>query len=53
VKEEWAGQQHTCPEVIALRGPAKRIRTLADSLLSVKGVRYGRLVPATTGKGMR
>ena len=43
---------HTCLEVIALRGAAKRIRTLADSLMSVKGVRYGKLMPATTGKGM-
>jgi CopG family nickel-responsive transcriptional regulator len=45
--------EHTCLEVIALRGSARRIRTLADSLMSVKGVRYGKLVPATTGKGMQ
>ena len=45
--------EHTCLEVIALRGSAKRIRTLADSLMSVKGVRYGKLMPATTGKGMQ
>ena len=45
--------EHTCLEVLALRGSAKRIRSLADSLLSVKGVRYGKLVPATTGKGLR
>ena len=45
--------EHTCLEVIVLRGSAKRIRTLADSLMSVKGVRYGKLVPATTGKGMQ
>ena len=43
---------HTCLEVVALRGSARRIRTLADSLMSVKGVRYGKLVPATTAKGM-
>ena len=42
--------EHSCLEVITLRGPAKRIRALADSLTSVKGVRYGKLVPATTGK---
>ena len=45
--------EHTCLEVIALRGSAKRIRALAASLMSVKGVRYGKLVPATTGKGLR
>lgn len=39
-----------CLEVIALRGSAKRIRALANELLAVKGVRYGQLVPATSGK---
>jgi len=42
--------EHACLEVIALRGSARRIRKLANQLLSVKGVRYGQLVPATTGK---
>ena len=42
--------QHACLEVIALRGTSKQIRDLANELLAVKGVRYGRLVPATTGK---
>jgi len=42
--------EHTCLEVVALRGSAKRIRALANDLLAVKGVRYGQLVPATTGK---
>jgi CopG family nickel-responsive transcriptional regulator len=41
---------HRCLEVIALRGSAKRIRALANELLAVKGVRYGQLVPATSGK---
>ena len=43
---------HTCLEVITLRGRARRIRSLADSLMAVKGVHYGKLVPATTGKGL-
>ena len=42
--------EHTCLEVITLRGAAKRIREIADRLLAAKGVRYGQLVPATTGK---
>jgi len=41
---------HSCLEVIPLRGPAKRVQQVASSLISVKGVRYGQLVPATTGK---
>jgi len=42
--------RHTCLEVIPLRGAATRSSGLANDLLSVKGVRYGQLVPATTGK---
>jgi len=41
---------HMCLEVIPLQGPAREIQTVANQLLSVKGVRYGQLVPATTGK---
>src|SRR2546428_12451343 len=42
--------EHSCLEVIALRGSARRIRSIANQLLAVKGVRYGQLVPATRGK---
>ena len=38
---------HTCLEVIPLRGAVKDIRRIANRLLSIKGVRYGQLVPAT------
>ena len=41
---------HSCLEVIPLRGSVKRVQQIASSLISVKGVRYGQLVPATTGK---
>jgi CopG family nickel-responsive transcriptional regulator len=33
-----------CLEVILLRGPAKVVRELADSLIATKGVETGRLV---------
>lgn len=33
-----------CLEVILLRGPAKTVRELADSLIGTKGVESGRLV---------
>ena len=42
--------EHACLEVVALRGPARRIRSIANQLLAVRGVRYGQLVPATTGR---
>ena len=32
-----------CMEVIVLRGPVKEVRNLADSLLSLKGVKHGKL----------
>ncbi|CDM65830.1 nickel-responsive transcriptional regulator NikR [Pyrinomonas methylaliphatogenes] len=32
-----------CMEVIVLRGPARRVRALADALISIKGVKHGRL----------
>lgn len=45
--------EHACLEVIALRGPARSIQTLARELIAMKGVRYGQLVPATTGRRLR
>lgn len=45
--------EHSCLEVITLRGSVKRIQEIADRLVATKGVRYGQLVPATTGKSLR
>lgn len=45
--------EHACLEVIALRGSPTRIRTVADQLVAVTGVRYGQLVPASTGQVLR
>jgi CopG family nickel-responsive transcriptional regulator len=39
--------EHRCLEVILLRGPARQIRNLADSLIGTKGVETGRLVLAS------
>jgi CopG family nickel-responsive transcriptional regulator len=41
-----------CLEVIPLKGSARHVRGVANQLVSVKGVRFGQLVPATTGKGL-
>jgi CopG family nickel-responsive transcriptional regulator len=35
--------QHDCLEVLILRGPAGQLRSLADRLLALKGVRQGHL----------
>ena len=34
----------TCMEIIAVRGQAKRLTELSDKLISLKGVRHGKLV---------
>ncbi len=39
-----------CMEVIVLRGQASRVRTLADALLSLKGVKHGRLFVTLAGQ---
>ncbi len=42
--------RHNCLEVVIVRGKAKRIKEIADRLLSLKGVKHGKLVMTTTGK---
>ncbi|HTP68718.1 MAG TPA: nickel-responsive transcriptional regulator NikR [Dongiaceae bacterium] len=44
---------HNCLEVVVLRGKSSEVQTLADKLISTKGVQHGRLVmssPSTVGK---
>lgn len=38
-----------CLEVLVLKGPAARVRELADRLLSIKGVIHSRLTVTSTG----
>jgi CopG family nickel-responsive transcriptional regulator len=41
-----------CLEIIVVRGKPIEVRGLADKLKSTKGVKYGSLSIATTGKGL-
>ncbi|MDD4017981.1 MAG: nickel-responsive transcriptional regulator NikR [Kiritimatiellae bacterium] len=41
---------HNCMEVLAVRGRADAVRTVADRLIAAKGVKHGRLVVTTTGE---
>ena len=41
---------HSCLEVIILKGPAATLKTLADGLVGIKGVRHGRLTMTTTAR---
>ncbi|MCM8781721.1 MAG: nickel-responsive transcriptional regulator NikR [Candidatus Omnitrophica bacterium] len=41
---------NNCLEIIAVKGPAREAKRLADILKSVKGVKHGALSMSTTGK---
>jgi CopG family nickel-responsive transcriptional regulator len=44
---------HNCLEVLVLRGRARDVVRMGEGLVSTKGVKYGKLVPATTGQKLR
>ena len=44
---------HNCLEVLVLRGRAKDVISMGEGLVSTKGVKFGKLLPATTGQGLR
>ncbi|MCL2660296.1 MAG: nickel-responsive transcriptional regulator NikR [Acidobacteriaceae bacterium] len=39
-----------CFEVVIMKGPAGEVKHMADHMLSLKGVKHGKLVMTTTGK---
>lgn len=41
---------HNCLEVIIIRGLAAEVRSLADNLIALRGVRYGNLAMSSTGE---
>lgn len=44
--------EHHCLEVVVIKGKAKNIKHLADELIGTKGVKHGKLMMTTTGKGL-
>jgi CopG family nickel-responsive transcriptional regulator len=44
---------HNCLEVVIVRGPSKKVRAIADGLISTRGVKHGDLTASTTGRAMR
>ncbi|HTQ42774.1 MAG TPA: nickel-responsive transcriptional regulator NikR [Polyangiaceae bacterium] len=44
---------HNCLEVLVLRGRARDVISMGEGLVSTKGVKFGKLLPATTGQGLR
>jgi CopG family transcriptional regulator, nickel-responsive regulator len=45
--------EHNCLEVLVLRGRAHDVMAMGEGLMSTRGVKFGRLVPATTGESLR
>ncbi len=43
---------HHCLEVIVARGKARQVKSLSDSLIAQRGVKYGTLTGATTAKAL-
>ena len=43
---------HNCLEVLIVRGPAARVKRIADELIAAKGVKHGKLTVTTTGKDL-
>jgi CopG family nickel-responsive transcriptional regulator len=43
---------HNCLEVLILRGTSRKILAMAQQLVAVRGVKFGKVVPATTGKDL-
>ena len=42
--------QHSCLEVLILRGPGRKIRALGDRLVGTRGVKHGKVALTTTGR---
>ncbi len=45
--------EHNCLEVLVLRGRAQEVLAMGEGLISTRGVKFGKLVPATTGQTLR
>jgi CopG family transcriptional regulator, nickel-responsive regulator len=43
---------HNCLEVLSVKGIARDVRQLSERLISVKGVKHGRLTITSTGKNL-
>jgi CopG family nickel-responsive transcriptional regulator len=43
---------HNCLEVLIIRGEVRDIKSIANELIGVKGVKHGKLVMTTTGEDL-
>ena len=42
-----------CLEAKVIRGTPEEVQSIADELMAMKGVKFGRLIPATAGRDLR
>lgn len=45
--------EHNCLEVLVVRGKSEVVKTIANKLISTKGVKHGRLAMTSTGKELK
>jgi len=43
---------HNCLEVIVLKGTVAQVQAVADRIIATRGVKHGKLVCTTTGRGL-
>lgn len=43
---------HNCLEVLILRGNGREILHMGEQLTAIRGVKFGRIVPATSGRNL-
>lgn len=44
--------EHNCLEVLVMKGKSKYVKSIADKLISTKGVKHGKLTVSTTGRDL-
>ena len=44
---------HNCLEVLVVRGKSGEVRSIAEQLISTKGVKHGKLAMSSTGKELK
>lgn len=44
---------HNCLEVVIMRGRSAELRKIADQILSMRGVKHGKFVITSAGKGLK
>lgn len=44
--------EHNCLEIAIIRGRGSKVKEVADRLISIRGVKHGKLIMTTTGKGL-